>query len=439
MNRSWFRLGAPRLVVGMRAMALLGAIALIAALIPLGGSRASAAQADWDGEYILQCSCPVWWWEPWEGEGTFDEAASLDEVILENGDATVIVRELPREGHELLDLVDMRTDELEGSRRYADLEELDRIDGNNLAIVQRRWVDRNNEDILSFQHVQVWEEDFYLSIEFNAPDDQFVDLWDSLEDVHLVGTPILGEYRGEVVYAKLAGQDPAGDGEDTTDTTDDAADAVDAADDAADATDVTDDSADGADNTDGAIVDGADATDSTDGREDAVDLEDIGVVEDGLYESPNYGYEVEWTDDWTVDAENSASEATYDFVQFIGEDGYVLSITGQELERADSIPDYVDRLLDTEEEEYNTDILLDDADEEEGGYLGVYETEDGVELVVYSATWMHDDGLIVTVILIAPPDEFEDALDAAQGAFSVDGEPVLELFRTREIRNALDL
>jgi hypothetical protein len=421
MNRSWFRLGAPRLVVGMRAMALLGVIALLSSLIPLGGSRASAAQFDWDGEHILQCSCPVWWWEPWEGEGTFDEDESLDEVILENGNATVIIHEIPVAGHELLDLVDMRTNELEGSRRYADLEEIGRIDGNNLAIVQRRWVDRNNEDILSFQHVQVWEENFFLSIEFNAPDEEFVDLWDSLEDVHLVGTPILSEYQGDAVHAKLTGQDQADDGED-------AADASDATDDSADATDATDDTTDGTDNTDG-----------TDGRDDTVDLEDIGVVEDGLYESPNYGYEVEWTDDWTVDAENSASEDTYDFVQFISEDGYALSITGQELDRGDSIPDYVDRLLDNEEDEYNTDIVLDEADEEEGGYLGVYETEDGVELVVYSATWMHDDDLIVTVILIAPPDEFEDALDAAQDAFSVDGEPVLELFRTREIRNALDL
>jgi hypothetical protein len=408
----------------MRAMALLGVIALLSSLIPLGGSRASAAQFDWDGEHILQCSCPVWWWEPWEGEGTFDEDESLDEVILENGNATVIIHEIPLAGHDLLDLVDMRTDELEGSRRYADLEEIGRIDGNNLAIVQRRWVDRNNEDILSFQHVQVWEENFFLSIEFNAPDEEFVDLWDSLEDVHLVGTPILSEYQGDAVHAKLTGQDQTDDGEDAAD----ASDATDDSADATDATDATDDTTDGTDNTDG-----------TDGRDDTVDLEDIGVVEDGLYESPNYGYEVEWTDDWTVDAENSASEDTYDFVQFISEDGYALSITGQELERNDSIPDYVDRLLGNEEEEYNTDILLDESDEEEGGYLGVYETEDGVELAVYSATWMHDDDLIVTVILIAPPDEFEDALDAAQDAFSVDGEPVLELFRTREIRNALDL
>jgi hypothetical protein len=380
-----FRLGSSHHVVRLRTMAIAALLAILAPLI-LGAGVPQAALAQSDGEHLLQCSCPVWWSGPWEGEGTFDANASLDTVALENGDATLVMYEIPLQGNALLDLVDERTAELEGNRRMADLEEVLRIDGNNTAIIGRQWINRNDDLILSYQYVQVWESNFYLSIEFNAPDDQFVELWDSLDDVLLVGTPVLGEFSGEAVYEGFA--------------------------------------------------EGQGSSRSESGIDP--DLEAAGVIDDVTYESPNYGYEVAWTDAWTVIPDNTTTDDGYDQIQFISEDNWVVSFSGEELGRRMEVADYVDRFI-ANEEDSGGEILLDDVGDTEGGYIALYESDSGAEMVIYAAASLYDeDGTVVLILLIAPVDEFEDALDEVQNDFALDGEPVLELFRSREIRRALD-
>jgi hypothetical protein len=380
-----FRLGSSNQYLRLRLVAIVALLAILAPLL-LGAGVPRAALAQADGEHILQCSCPVWWSGPWEGEGSFDANASLDTVALENGDATLVMYEIPLRGNGVLDLVDERTAELEGSRRISDLEEVLRIDGDNTAIIGRRWVNRNDDLILSYQYVQVWESNYYLSIEFNAPDDQFVDLWDSLDDVLLVGTPVLGEFVGETVHEKLAGGQGA----------------------------------------------------SRRGSGIDADLEAAGVLDEVTYESPNFGYDVAWTDAWTVIPDNTTTADGYDQIQFISEDNWVVSFSGEQLGRRMEVADYVDRFI-ANEEDTGGEILLDDVGDTEGGYLAIYESDSGAEMVIYAAATLYDeDGTVVLVLLIAPVEDFEDALDEVQADFALDGEPVLELFRTREIQRALD-
>ena len=374
-----FRPNASCRSVSVRMLAILGLL-----MISLAAPAASLAQTE--GEHLLQCSCPVWWSGAWEGEGTFDKDESLDEIILENGDATVIIHEIPVKGSDVLDLVDARTDELEGSRRIADLEEVLRIDGTNTAVIGRQWLDRNNTLILSYQYVQVWETNFLLSIEFVAPDDQFVDLWDSLDDVLLVGTPVLGEFDGDAVYEGFTGNQGS----------------------------------------------------SRSGSGIDPDLEAAGVIDEVTYESPNFGYEVVWTDAWTILPDNTKTEEGYDQIQFISDDSWVVSFSGEQLGRRMDVADYVDQLP-ASEEDSGSDILLDELGETEAGYLAIYESDSGNEMVIYAAATLYgEDGTVVLVLLIAPVADFEDALDQVQTDFALDGEPVLELFRSRQIQRALD-
>jgi hypothetical protein len=168
------------------------------------------------------------------------------------------------------------------------------------------------------------------------------------------------------------------------------------------------------------------------------DLEAAGVIDEVTYESPNYGYEVAWTDAWTVIPDNTTTDDGYDQIQFISEDNWVVSFSGEELGRRMEVADYVDRFI-ANEEDSGGEILLDDVGDTEGGYIALYESDSGAEMVIYAAASLYDeDGTVVLILLIAPVDEFEDALDEVQNDFALDGEPVLELFRSREIRRALD-
>lgn len=373
---------------GRRGLGRIGAVVgLLAVLVSMvaGAPRAAVAQVDFDGEHILQCSCPVWWSAPWEGEGTFDANASLDEVILENGDATVMIHEIPLTGGSVEDMIEDRTVELENTRRIADLEETYADASDDEAYAGRSWVNRNDETIYSFQHAQVWEKNYLLSIEFIAPEEQFVELWGSMEDVLLVGQPILNDLDGEEVAQSIGigGREQGRSGVDPA-------------------------------------------------------LEDSGVIDEVTYESPNYGYELTWTEAWTVIPDNTRSERDYDQVQLISEDNWVVSFSGEVLPEDVTIVDYMDSLI-ASEEDSGSEILLDDADDEAGAYLAVYESDSGVEMVVYAVAMSYDrDGTAIFAFLIAPLADFEDALAETQDAFALDGEPVLDYFRARQIQRALD-
>ncbi len=46
---------------------------------------------------------------------------------------------------------------------------------------------------------------YLLSIEFVAPEADFVDAWETLDDVLLIGTPILAEFDGEEIAEDIGG------------------------------------------------------------------------------------------------------------------------------------------------------------------------------------------------------------------------------------------
>jgi hypothetical protein len=158
----------------------------------LAASPLSGAAME-DGLYVMQCSCPVEWTGDWDGNGIFIEDDSLDTIVLVNGDVTVLMHELPIDASTVEDMTLDRTSALEDYTAIDDLELVWEDDSADTAEAGRTWTNPSGDTVASFQFVQVWETNYLLSIEVIAPVDDFEDDWDSLEDVLLVGLPILDD------------------------------------------------------------------------------------------------------------------------------------------------------------------------------------------------------------------------------------------------------
>ena len=199
-----FRQGKSRRSARPGVLTRIGLIAVMAALT-IGVSLPANALAEEGGDYTLQCFCPLEWSEAWDGNGVFDEDATLDTVALANDGAVLLIHEIPLDGGTLEGMVDDRGASLDGSSAIEDLDEavIDE-DTQDWILMGRSWTSAEGETILSVQYVQVWEVSYLLSIEFVAPEADFVDAWETLDDVLLVGTPILADFDGQEIADELA-------------------------------------------------------------------------------------------------------------------------------------------------------------------------------------------------------------------------------------------
>lgn len=190
--------------VGAGFLTRTGLLAIMAALT-IGASLPASALAEEGGAYTLQCFCPLEWSEPWDGQGVFDESDSLDTVALANDGAVLLIHEIPLEDGDLDGMIADRTDSLERGTTIEDLEATWEDETDEEAFAGRTWVNADGDTLYSFQYVQVWETNFLLSIEFVAPEDDFVEAWDDLDLVLLIGSPILGDFDAEDVAQDIGG------------------------------------------------------------------------------------------------------------------------------------------------------------------------------------------------------------------------------------------
>jgi len=198
------RQGVSRRSVGAGFLTRTGLLAIVAALT-IGAGLPASALAEEGGAYTLQCFCPLEWSEPWDGQGVFDESDSLDTVALANDGAVLLIHEIPLEDGDLDGMIADRTESLERGTAIEDLEATWEDETDEEAFAGRTWVNAGGETIYSFQHVQVWETNFLLSIEFVAPEEDFVEAWDDLDLVLLIGSPILGDFDAEDVAEDIGG------------------------------------------------------------------------------------------------------------------------------------------------------------------------------------------------------------------------------------------
>jgi hypothetical protein len=182
-------------------IARLGILAVIP-LVALGTGLAPAL-AEENGSYLFQCMCPLEWSGDWDGNGVLDEDESLDTVALANDSAVLLMHEIFLDDGTIEGMVEDRTDALENTVENYDETVIDE-DTQDWVLVGRTWENADGDTMVSVQYVQVWEVSFLLSTEFVAPEDDFVDQWDTLEDVLLVGLPVLDEFDGEDLFDELA-------------------------------------------------------------------------------------------------------------------------------------------------------------------------------------------------------------------------------------------
>lgn len=184
--------------------ARMATVALVCAFL-LGSGIVPALAAE-DGSYVMQCGCPLEWGGDWDGSGVFIEDDSLDWIVLGNAeDATtaLIFHEIPREGGSLEDLVERRSASLESAIWVDRLREAQLESDTESIAVGRSWNNANGGVTYSLQFVTVWEEHFLLSIEYVATAGTFVEAWASLEDVLLIGNPVLTQFDPEEIVFEL--------------------------------------------------------------------------------------------------------------------------------------------------------------------------------------------------------------------------------------------
>lgn len=194
--------GTPRRSIAARIIARTSLLAVVGSLL---FATTGNAVAEEDGLYILQCFCPVAWSGPWDGAGIFNDNESLDTVALASDDAVLLIHEIPFLAGDLAGMIEVRGDALDDSAAISGLEETYADESAEEAFAGRVWVNSDGETMFSFQHVQVWETNFLLSIEFVAAEDDFVEAWESLELVMLIGDPIFEEFDAEDTADLIAG------------------------------------------------------------------------------------------------------------------------------------------------------------------------------------------------------------------------------------------
>ena len=172
------------------------------------------------------------------------------------------------------------------------------------------------------------------------------------------------------------------------------------------------------------------------------DLADLGIVDDGLYESPQFGTEIEWSNDWSPDPEQffSNEEDEVDGLGLINEGGalVLISILSAGEATPEDFADFweSDDFLD-ENASSEAEVLLADSNEDESAVLISDTLEDGTEFMALRQAYSVDGGdTIVTVLMVGLADDFPANLEEAQDGIGIDGEDALSLFSIADIEDA---
>jgi hypothetical protein len=158
------------------------------------------------------------------------------------------------------------------------------------------------------------------------------------------------------------------------------------------------------------------------------DLEEIGVTSETSWESPQFGTEVTWGDDWEVMAESTyTSEEEFKDGLSIGTETVYLGVTMIE-SPGESPAGYMERLIELREAETEGFEVIDEGEDGDLAYLTSSATsENNLYYNVVEVTYLdEDEGLLILVEVSMWEDEVEDAFAAAVDDVVVDNrEPFL--------------
>ena len=190
---------------------------------------------------------------------------------------------------------------------------------------------------------------------------------------------------------------------------------------------------------------------------DPTDWEAAGLIDDTEYESPQFGYAVEWSTDWGLDLfyddlDNgtqpvmSDTEDRFDTLYLVweGDDDTPVwaIITGQEANRGspeDEVDEWTDEdwMADQWASGIEAEVLLDDAGSDSAAVLySLVDTDndDAQFYTMYVAVYVDDYTLYLS--FTAHEDFFEDGYAALEDV-EIDGDPLFQYFDWDEIEEAI--
>lgn len=173
------------------------------------------------------------------------------------------------------------------------------------------------------------------------------------------------------------------------------------------------------------------------------DLAALGVVDDGLYESPQYGVEIEWGGDWELNPDfvTSDEDDEVDGLGFVINEGEAIILISVFAAEGAAPADFAafwesDDFL-AENTSGDAEVLLADSDRSEGGVLIVEETDDGGELWTLRQAYALDGGdTIAIATMLGLGETFPDRLADAQDDIAIDGDPFLGFFSVDDVEDA---
>lgn len=121
-----------------------------------------------------------------------------------------------------------------------------------------------------------------------------------------------------------------------------------------------------------------------------------GVTSDTSYESPSFGYEIEWETGWEVQPDGDTSDESGDYLYLFSEDyGTAVSITSLPAQRTSPV-EFLDNYRDYLEETYGdvTDGDFESADRNAPALLVTYEIN-STEIDEYAQATEYDDALVL--------------------------------------------
>lgn len=189
----------------------------------------------------------------------------------------------------------------------------------------------------------------------------------------------------------------------------------------------------------------------SDNRDDITDEEEAGLTGRRAYESPQFGYTVDWTRDWGLDdyfetpvvskpeTERDAlclywseGETDYGYMYVVGQ---VDSRGGADADVEEwTDPDYIEEQWPN----HDVEVIIDDSRRDRGAvaYL-IEDREEGFQYAtVYLSIELADDSMIYITFSTALA-SFETAYEAVSEGVTIDGEPIFTLFDWDDIEAEL--
>ena len=188
------------------------------------------------------------------------------------------------------------------------------------------------------------------------------------------------------------------------------------------------------------------------GPDDVTDPEEAGMTGTRDYESPQFGYTVEWASGWELDEYFetpvfsspdqerdslcliwSLDETTYGYTYIIGQSA---SRGGPDAD----VEEWVDAdFIESQWPDFEVDVLLEDSTPSTGQVVySIFDPEERFQYYTIYQSIELDDGSMIYITFSTNEDSFEESFERVSTDIDIDGDNIADLFDWDEIQEAID-